>query len=101
MGPPDALFHGRSNRSSHALYHKPGSGPHDEYRLKEADEDLLPVFLSLMQWEDKYLHEGRAPLSFIETDTGRATRVRVTVEPVPETTSGNIDIQLNPASWHS
>jgi len=82
-------------------YQEPGRRAHDEYRLTEAGEDLLPVFLSLMQWGDKYLQEGRPPLSFVETDTGRAMRVRVTADPAPETTSGNIEIRLNPARRHS
>jgi DNA-binding HxlR family transcriptional regulator len=83
-----------------APYQEPGRRAHHEYRLTGAGEDLLPVFLSLMQWGDKYLQEGRPPLSFVETDTGRAMRVRVTADAAPETTSGNIEIRLNPA-WGS
>jgi DNA-binding HxlR family transcriptional regulator len=82
-------------------YQDPGRRVHDEYRLTEAGEDLLPVFLSLMQWGDKYLQEGRPPLSFVENDTGRAMRVRVTAEPVSAMTSDNIEIRLNPARRHS
>jgi DNA-binding PadR family transcriptional regulator len=78
-------------------YQEPGRRAHDEYQLTEAGEDLLPVLLSLMQWGDKYLQEGRAPLSFVETSTARAMKVRVTADPVPETTSGNIEIRLHPA----
>lgn len=44
---------------------------------------------------------GHPPLSFVETDTGRPMRVRVTADPAPETTSGNIEIRLNPAWRHS
>lgn len=78
-------------------YREPGRRARDEYRLTEAGEDLLPVFLSLMQWGDKHLQDGRPPLEFVETDTGRAMGVRVTAEPVPETTSDHIEIRLNPA----
>lgn len=78
-------------------YQEPGRRARDEYRLTEAGEDLLPVFLSLMQWGDKYLQDGRPPLSFVESDTGRAVRARVTADPAPETTSDDIEIRLNPA----
>lgn len=61
-------------------YQEPGKRFHDEYRLTEAGEDLLPVFLSLMQWGDKYLQNGNAPLSFVDADTGRTLGVRVTAD---------------------
>ncbi|GAA4512641.1 helix-turn-helix domain-containing protein [Actinoallomurus oryzae] len=79
------------------LYREPGSRAREEYRLTEAGEDLLPVFLSLMQWGDKYLQEGRPPLSFVDADTGRPIRVRVTADPAPETMSNDIEIRPNPA----
>ncbi|MFJ9821347.1 winged helix-turn-helix transcriptional regulator [Streptomyces sp. NPDC101151] len=77
-------------------YRKPGSRARDEYRLTKAGEELLPVLLSLMQWGDTYLQEGRPPLSFVEADTGRPIRVRVTAGPSPETMSDDIEIRLNP-----
>ncbi|MDF2705054.1 MAG: helix-turn-helix transcriptional regulator [Nonomuraea muscovyensis] len=80
-----------------ALYREPGSRARDEYRLTEAGQGLLPVFLSLMQWGDTYLQEGRPPLSFVETGTGRPIRVRVTADAAPETTCDDIEIRLNPA----
>ncbi|WP_261387053.1 helix-turn-helix domain-containing protein [Streptomyces sp. BK340] len=78
-------------------YRKPGSRARDEYRLTKAGEDLLPVLLSLMQWGDTYLQEGRPPLSFVEADTGRPIRVGVTADPAPTTLSDGIEIRLNPA----
>jgi len=78
-------------------YREPGRRARDEYRLTEAGEDLLPVFLSLMQWGDKHLQDGRPPLSFVEARTGRAMEVRVTADPAPETMSDDIEIRLNPA----
>jgi DNA-binding HxlR family transcriptional regulator len=78
-------------------YREPGSRARDEYGLTEAGEDLLPVFLSLIQWGDKYLQEGRPPLSFVEAGTGRAVAVRVTADPAPEALSDEIEIRLNPA----
>ena len=78
-------------------YREPGRRAREEYRLTEAGEDLLPVFLSLMQWGDKYLQEGRPPLSFVDAETGQAVGVRVTTDRTPETTADDIEIQLNPA----
>lgn len=77
------------------VYREPGRRARDEYRLTEAGEDLLPVFLSLMQWGDKYLQDGRPPLSFVEADTGRAMRVRVTAGPASEKTADDIEIRAN------
>jgi DNA-binding HxlR family transcriptional regulator len=80
-------------------YQESGKRSHDEYRLTEAGEDLLPVFLSLMQWGDKYLQNGRAPLSFVDADTGRALGVRVAGDiDEPATRSHDIEIRSNAPS---
>ncbi|MFH8796137.1 winged helix-turn-helix transcriptional regulator [Streptomyces sp. NPDC017941] len=79
------------------LYQEAGSRARDEYRLTEAGEDLLPVFLALMQWGDEHLQDGRPPLAFTEAGTGRRVRVRVTADPAPEALSGDIEIRVNPA----
>ncbi|MEU0872201.1 winged helix-turn-helix transcriptional regulator [Nocardia brasiliensis] len=78
-------------------YREPGKRIHDEYRLTASGEDLLPIFLSLMQWGDKYLQDGRPPLTFVDAETGRPLRVRITTEPVPEPASDDIEIRLNRA----
>ncbi|TCC29127.1 winged helix-turn-helix transcriptional regulator [Kribbella speibonae] len=80
---------------AHVPYREPGQRARDEYRLTQAGEDLLPVFLSLMQWGDKYLQDGRPPLSFVEADTGRATQVRVTADPAPGISADDIAIRRN------
>lgn len=82
-------------------YREPGTRARDEYRLTEAGEDLLPVFMSLVQWGDKYLQDGRPPLSFVEAGTGRAMRVCVTADPAAETTADDIEIQPNPSGWRA
>jgi DNA-binding HxlR family transcriptional regulator len=63
-----------------ARYQEPGRRARDEYRLTEAGEDLLPVFMSLVQWGDTYLHDGPAPLSFVDADSGQTVEVRVTAD---------------------
>ncbi|MFB7746259.1 winged helix-turn-helix transcriptional regulator [Streptomyces sp. NPDC056132] len=82
-----------------APYQAPGSRAREEYRLTAAGEDLLPVFLALMQWGDAHLQDGRPPLVFVEADTGRPLGVRVVADDAPEPTSDDIEIRLNPA-WH-
>ncbi|MFD6415356.1 winged helix-turn-helix transcriptional regulator [Streptomyces sp. NPDC060194] len=77
-------------------YREPGRRARDEYRLTQAGEELLPVFLSLVQWGDAHLQDGRPPLSFVEADTGRAVRVRVTAEEAAEQPSDGIEVRLHP-----
>lgn len=80
-------------------YQEPGKRVRDEYRLTEAGEELLPVFLSLMQWGDKYLQNGQAPLSFVDADTGRTLGVRVTADVNGRATrSDDIEIRFNAPS---
>ena len=62
-----------------ARYQEQGRRARDEYRLTEAGEDLLPVFMSLVQWGDTYL-QNEPPLSFVDADTGQTVEVRVTAD---------------------
>ncbi|MCV7410089.1 transcriptional regulator [Mycobacterium florentinum] len=74
-------------------YQEPGSRARDEYRLTDAGEDLLPVFMALVQWGDTYLQNGPAPLSFVDTETGQTLGVRVTAETdAPKKRSSDIQI---------
>jgi DNA-binding HxlR family transcriptional regulator len=63
-----------------ASYQEPGERVRHEYRLTQAGEDLLPVFLSLVQWGDTYLQEGKPGLYFVDAETGRRVNVRVTAD---------------------
>jgi DNA-binding HxlR family transcriptional regulator len=87
---------------SRTPYQEPGRRARDEYRLTEAGEDLLPVFMSLVQWGDTYLQDGPAPLSFVDADTGKAVGVSVTAgsEP-PGKRSADIRIRRNAAARSS
>ncbi|MEU6167783.1 winged helix-turn-helix transcriptional regulator [Streptomyces tanashiensis] len=77
-------------------YQEPGKRARDEYRLTRAGEDLLPVFLSLVQWGDTYLQDGSPPLDFVEADSGRPLSVRVTADTAPDPSSDDIEIRLHP-----
>jgi DNA-binding HxlR family transcriptional regulator len=63
-----------------ASYQEQGRRARDEYRLTEAGEDLLPMFMSLVQWGDTYLQNEPPPLSFVDADTGQTVEVRVTAD---------------------
>jgi DNA-binding HxlR family transcriptional regulator len=75
-------------------YREPGSRARDEYRLTDAGEDLLPLFMSLVQWGDAHLQDGPAPLSFVDADTGQPLTVRVTGDTdAPKKRSADIEIR--------
>jgi DNA-binding HxlR family transcriptional regulator len=75
-------------------YREPGQRARDEYRLTEAGEDLLPVFMSLVQWGDKHLQDGRPPLTFLDAKTGRPVAVHVTADASPARADA-IEIQVS------
>jgi DNA-binding HxlR family transcriptional regulator len=75
-------------------YQEPGRRIRDEYRLTEAGEDFLPVFMSLVQWGDAYLQDRPAPLAFVDADTGQSLEVRVTTDTTtPRKRSADIRIR--------
>jgi DNA-binding HxlR family transcriptional regulator len=63
-------------------YREPGQRARDEYHLTEAGEDLVPVFMSLVQWGDKHLQDGRPPLSFLDAKSGRPVAVHVSADDI-------------------
>ena len=77
-------------------YQEPGRRSRDEYRLTAAGEDLLPVFLAMMQWGDAHLQGGRGPLAFVDADTGKRVRVCVTTDDAAATSSDDIEIRHVP-----
>jgi DNA-binding HxlR family transcriptional regulator len=55
----------------------PGRGNPRHYRLTDKGRDVLPVFIALMQWGDRWINsDGKAPVVIVESTTGQA------VEPV-------------------
>lgn len=75
-------------------YQEPGSRARDAYRLTQAGEDLLPVFLSLMQWGDKYLQDGRPPFRFVDAASRKPVHVSVTSDTPDTLDSDGIEIRL-------
>ncbi|MBO0677882.1 helix-turn-helix transcriptional regulator [Mycolicibacterium sp. S2-37] len=80
---------------SRSPYREPGRRIRDEYRLTEAGEDLLPVFLSLIQWGDAHLQDGQPPLSFFDSQ-GRRLVVQVSADTGQGSVrSSDIEIRYN------
>ena len=48
---------------------KEGAKRH-EYRLTPMGRELYPTLIALTQWGDRWLHDDRAPVKFIEYKTG-------------------------------
>lgn len=76
-------------------YQELGKRFRDEYHLTEKGEDLLPVLLSLVQWGDKHLQNGRPPVSFVDGRTGSQLQVRVSADTSePSVQSDDIAVRL-------
>lgn len=77
-------------------YQEPGKRARDEYQLTPAGKDLLPVYLAMSQWGDKYLQDGHGPLRFIDRESGNAVGVVVTGDPdVASVGADDIAIERN------
>jgi DNA-binding HxlR family transcriptional regulator len=49
----------------------PGRGNPCLYRLTEKGREILPIFIALMQWGDRWINDGgNAPVRIVETATG-------------------------------
>jgi DNA-binding HxlR family transcriptional regulator len=51
-----------------------------EYRLTEKGVDLWPVIVSLLQWGDRHIYPGRAPVLLVHKKCGGAVSDRRTCE---------------------
>lgn len=77
-------------------YREAGRRSREEYRLTEAGEDLLPVFLSLVQWGDRHLQDGHPPLAFVDARSGEAVAVSVTTASGRRRATRSADIEIRP-----
>lgn len=76
-------------------YREPGARARAEYRLTPAGQDLVPVFLALIQFGDAHLQPDGAPLVFVDAESGEPVRTRPSAGGV-EVPAGGIEIRLNP-----
>lgn len=51
-------------------YQEPGQRTRQRYRLTEMGSDLLPALVALMQWGDRWLQDGGAPVEIHHTACG-------------------------------
>jgi DNA-binding HxlR family transcriptional regulator len=57
----------------------PGRGNPVSYSLTDQGRDLLPVLVALMQWGDRWVNGGKAPIRLLERTSGKEIdSVRVT-----------------------
>ena len=49
----------------------PGRGNPVSYQLTTKGCDLLPVIVALMQWGDRWINRGQAPVRVLERESGR------------------------------
>jgi DNA-binding HxlR family transcriptional regulator len=57
----------------------PGRGNPVRYSLTDQGRDLLPVLVALMQWGDRWVNGGKAPVRVLERTSGKEVAlVRVT-----------------------
>ena len=56
-------------------YREEGARQRHEYRLTDKGRDLYPTLVALMQWGDRYLADGPAPLALEHLDCGAPVRV--------------------------
>ncbi len=74
-------------------YREQGSRTRHAYELTTAGEDLLPVFLALMEWGDAHLQHGSGPLAFYDRRTRRRLRIHVAPGPPSAVRSDAIEIR--------
>lgn len=79
-------------------YREPGSRARSEYGLTPAGQDLLPVFLALVQFGDAHLQPDGPPLVFVDAESGDPVRTRPAVDGA-EVSAKAIEIRLNPDRW--
>lgn len=79
-------------------YREPGARARAEYRLTAAGQDLLPVFLALIQFGDAHLQPDGAPLVFVDAESGEQVRTRPAAGGT-EVPARGIEIRLNPDRW--
>jgi DNA-binding HxlR family transcriptional regulator len=76
-------------------YQEPGQRTRHEYRLTEMGRDLAPAALALMQWGDRYLADGGAPLTLRHDDCGAPVEVQVRCTEGHEVPLGEIRVEIN------
>ncbi|WP_131738499.1 winged helix-turn-helix transcriptional regulator [Actinomadura roseirufa] len=77
-------------------YRDEGDRTREEYVLTEMGRDLLPAVFGLIQWGDKYVHNGRPPVLHVEHDTGAAVRAELRSEAGNPVALEDIGVRRNP-----
>ncbi|MGY4920576.1 winged helix-turn-helix transcriptional regulator [Streptomyces sp. 900116325] len=81
-------------------YREDGGRTRDEYVLTDMGRDLFPVIVALMQWGDKYLQDGTAPLHYVDHETGVPVHVELRSKTGDVLELEQVGIRKNPA-WRA
>ena len=76
-------------------YQDPGERSRLEYRLTRKGVDLLPVMLSLMDWGDRYLYDGDAPVTVHDRTTDEQVRVEMRTPSGRRVEPNEMDARVN------
>ncbi|MFB9682023.1 winged helix-turn-helix transcriptional regulator [Streptosporangium vulgare] len=77
-------------------YRDEGGRAREEYVLTDMGRDLLPAVMSLMQWGNKYLQDGRPPLLYLEHGTESPVEVELRSGTGRKVELENLAVRLNP-----
>lgn len=58
-------------------YQPPGERARYEYLLTDAGQELIPAFVSLLQWGDKHRNGGRPPITLVHARCGAHVRAEL------------------------
>ncbi|WP_439679788.1 winged helix-turn-helix transcriptional regulator [Embleya sp. MST-111070] len=81
-------------------YREDGGRTRDEYVLTDMGRELFPVIVALMQWGDRYLQDGTAPLHYVDHETGVPVHVELRTETGDTLELEQVGIRRNPA-WRA
>lgn len=81
-------------------YREEGGRTRDEYVLTDMGRDLFPVIVAMMQWGDKYLQDGTAPLHYVDHETGFPVNVELRSETGEVVELEQVGVRKNPA-WQA
>ncbi|OPC78891.1 transcriptional regulator [Embleya scabrispora] len=81
-------------------YREDGGRTRDEYVLTDMGRELFPVIVALMQWGDRHLQGGTAPLHYVDHETGVPVHVELRTETGDTLELEQVGIRRNPA-WRA
>jgi DNA-binding HxlR family transcriptional regulator len=79
-------------------YREPGQRTRMGYRLTDQGADLLPVLVALMQWGDRWLAPGGAPVELRHRQCGEPVQAELRCAAGHRPAAGEIDLTVGPGA---